>query len=54
MIEGFNSNIGNNPCKDCTKRSATCHGECKAYLDWKKLNDANKKLIDKKKYLSRL
>ena len=22
------------PCRNCTKRTATCHGECKVYLDF--------------------
>ena len=22
------------PCRNCTKRTATCHGECKIYLDF--------------------
>ena len=22
------------PCKDCTERTPTCHGDCKAYLKW--------------------
>ena len=24
-----------NPCKDCEKRTPTCHGDCAEYLDWK-------------------
>lgn len=27
---------GRCPCQDCNKRYATCHGECKDYLDWNK------------------
>lgn len=23
------------PCKDCSKRNATCHASCKEYADWK-------------------
>lgn len=23
------------PCKDCTKRNASCHSSCKDYLGWK-------------------
>lgn len=26
----------NNPCKNCSKRSIKCHGNCKAYNAWKK------------------
>lgn len=24
------------PCKDCSDRSAECHGRCSAYISWKK------------------
>ena len=27
------------PCKDCTKRSPTCHGNCKEYIDFRKEKD---------------
>ena len=40
MFEGFDDSYVQNPCKDCENRSATCHGVCKAYLEWKKHNDA--------------
>ena len=23
------------PCKDCTRRTLTCHGFCKGYAEWK-------------------
>lgn len=23
------------PCKDCEHRKMNCHGQCKAYQDWK-------------------
>ena len=26
----------NHPCKDCTKRTATCHGECKEYKEFER------------------
>ena len=41
--------VGNNPCKDCVKRSVTCHGTCQDYAKWKKLNDENNKRIRMKK-----
>ena len=33
------------PCKDCNKRHATCHGECKDYLEWSENNDVAKTVI---------
>ena len=27
------------PCKDCEKRTASCHANCKDYIDWKKWHD---------------
>ena len=36
-----NNNILNNfliksPCKECKKRTATCHGDCSEYLEFRK------------------
>ena len=28
--------VGTCPCKDCTKRNATCHSKCKKYNKWRK------------------
>ena len=35
-----------NPCKkDCSGRSATCHGECEKYKEWREwLNGVNKEI----------
>ena len=34
------------PCvKDCPKRTATCHANCKAYKDWKKKIEEEKSKI---------
>lgn len=35
------------PCKGCVppKRNATCHFECKEYIEWKKESDENNKRI---------
>ena len=27
------------PCKDCTERSATCHGTCEAYKEFRQYRD---------------
>ena len=32
--------MNNCPCKDCDRRTVTCHGVCKAYKEWQVLNDA--------------
>ena len=29
----------NSPCKDCQKRSMTCHSTCPEYLEYKKVRD---------------
>ena len=31
------------PCYKCTKRVLGCHSTCDDYLEFKKINDANKK-----------
>ena len=33
----------NPPCKDCAKRSATCHGECVPFKQWKKKQNEYRK-----------
>ena len=34
------------PCiRDCPDRSPTCHGDCAAYLEWRKLREAERKAI---------
>lgn len=53
MIEGFDNSIGKIPCKDCTNRTPTCHGECPLYSEWRKLNDRTRAKIYKQKYLDR-
>lgn len=37
------------PCKDCNKRSATCHGECEEYKQWSLENEEIRKMINRKK-----
>lgn len=29
---------GDNPCYQCNKRTYDCHGKCKLYLKWYKIN----------------
>lgn len=31
------------PCKDCTKRSVTCHSTCEEYRNW---SEERKKMLD--------
>ena len=37
------------PCKDCKKRTATCHGKCNLYSLWKNEVSYNKKEKDKQR-----
>lgn len=30
----------NCPCRDCPDRKLGCHGMCRRYQEWKKVNDA--------------
>lgn len=38
----FNSRPGDCPCKDCDRRTVTCHGMCREYQDWKKEEEKKK------------
>ena len=49
MIEGLDTSLEQNPCYNCEKRNATCHGTCQDYLTWKKKNDAIAKAIRQKR-----
>ena len=42
------SYIDSGPCKDCTKRNATCHGTCKDYLEWRDRKQASNHRIKQK------
>lgn len=35
-------------CKDCKDRTITCHSTCKKYLEWKKSDKKQRKIIDSK------
>ncbi len=34
-------------CKDCTKRTPTCHGECEDFKEFTKWNEERKKRVKK-------
>ena len=44
-MQNIDITIGVNPCKDCTQRSATCHGTCQAYKKWAKENQERNQRI---------
>ena len=37
-----------NPCHGCNDRHASCHGSCKAYLDWHEQHVAKQREIRSK------
>ena len=37
MVDG--EFVMENPCRDCNHRDAGCHGNCEAYLEWRKQYD---------------
>ena len=40
----MNSSINSNTCKDCDKRTATCHADCRLYRmysEYRKIRKAN-------------
>ena len=44
------SSDNNGPCRDCKNRTITCHGECKAYLEWREqIKALNEKIRSKAK-----
>lgn len=43
------SNSRGCPCKDCEKRTLTCHGFCEAYAEWKKAEAAIKEAREKER-----
>ena len=38
------------PCKDCKKRTPTCHGECKEYNEWLKSKEKAVNAFNKRKH----
>lgn len=40
------------PCKDCEHRKMNCHGQCKAYQDWKEERNRIKEGLDKENDLT--
>ena len=50
MQQLFKSNKLLNPCKDCTKRSATCHADCKEYAEWQEKHIEERREANKERY----
>ena len=46
------SNGSKCPCKDCERRTMTCHGVCREYQDWKKEVEARNAIrnADRKRF----
>ena len=38
-----------NPCKNCDKRCVGCHGICKAYRRWKRIDSIRKQIVHQRK-----
>lgn len=37
------------PCKDCSKRNASCHCTCEEYIEWKADNEEHNAKVRKEK-----
>lgn len=40
----------NCPCKDCERRTVTCHGVCREYQGWKKEEAEKKRAFDTERH----